>query len=427
MKSKKLLIISIFLILFALLFTSKVQATDNLNIYSPASMLVDASTGKVLYEKNINEVRYPASTTKIMTAILALEHCSLDEIATVSYDAIFTVPSGYANANLQLGEELTIEQLLKVLLIPSANDAANVIAEHVAGSISSFANMMNSKATEIGCTNTHFVNPSGIHDEEHVSTARDLAIMAMYAMKNDTFRSLVKETFYNLPATNKYETTDRVFKTTNDLLRVNTYDRADNYYYKNAIGIKTGYTSAAKNCIVAGAERDGLEFIAVILGAEQTEEGLSERYLDCKTLFDYGFETYAKRKLYDKNSIYKEITISNGTKETKNLNLITENDVTVLVKQEDYDKELLPNFELKEDLKAPIMQGDVVGSVSYTVEGVTYKTNLLAGSNVEKSSILGILFKIVIIILILWIVAQILRLTNRKKKRRKKRKGNYRL
>ena len=342
MKSKKLLIISIFLILFGLLFANKVEATDNLNIHSPVAMLVDASTGKVLYEKNINEVRYPASTTKMMTAILALEHCSLDEVATVSYDAIFTVPSGYANANLQLGEELTIEQLLKVLLIPSANDAANVIAEHIAGSISSFANMMNSKAVEIGCTNTHFVNPSGIHNEEHVSTARDLAIMAMYAMKNDTFRSLVKQTFYNLPATNKYETTDRVFKTTNDLLRVNNYDRADNYYYKNAIGIKTGYTSQSKNCIVAGAERDGLEFIAVILGAEQTETGLSERYLDCKTLFDYGFETYAKRKLYDKNSIYKEITISNGTKETKNLNLITETDLTVLIKQKDYDKELLP-------------------------------------------------------------------------------------
>ena len=425
MKLKKLLLISIFLILFGLLFTSSVQAADNLNIYSPSAMLVDAATGKVLYEKNINETRYPASTTKIMTAILALEHCSLDEVATVSYDAIFTVPSGYANANLQLGEELTIEQLLKVLLIPSANDAANVIAEHIAGSVSSFANMMNSKAVELGCTNTHFVNPSGIHHEEHVSTARDLAIMAIYAMKNDTFRNLVKQTYYNLPATNKYETTDRVFKTTNDLLRVNNYDRPDNYYYKNAIGIKTGYTSQAKNCIVAGAERDGLEFIAVILGAEQTENGLSERYLDCKTLFEYGFETYSKRKLYDKNSIYKEITISNGTKETKNLNLIVENDLSVLIKQDDYNTELLPTVELNEPLKAPIMQGDVVGTLSYTVEDITYKTNLLAGSNVEKSSVLGILIKIVMIILILWIVAQILRLTNKKKKRR--RKGNYRL
>ena len=425
MKSKKLLIISIFLILFGLLFTSKVQAADNLNIYSPTALLMDARTGKIIYEKNIDEVRYPASTTKMMTAILALEHCSLDEVATVSYDAIFTVPSGYANANLQLGEELAIDDLLHVLLIPSANDAANVIAEHISGSVSSFANMMNSKAVEIGCTNTHFVNPSGIHNEEHVSTARDLALIAKYAMQNDTFRSLVKETYYNLPVTNKYETTDRVFKTTNDLLRVNNYDRADNFYYKNAIGIKTGYTSAAKNCIVAGAERDGLEFIAVILGAEQTESGLSERYLDCKTLFDYGFETYAERKLYDKNSIFKEITISNATKETKELNLVLEDEVTILIKQEDYNKDLLSNVQLKEDLKAPIMQGDVVGTVSYTVEDVTYITNLLAGSNVEKSSVLGILFKIVMIVLILWIVAQILRLTNKKKKRR--RKGNYRL
>ncbi|MBR6504449.1 MAG: D-alanyl-D-alanine carboxypeptidase [Clostridia bacterium] len=425
MKSKKLLIISIFLILFGLLFTTKVQATNNLNIYSPSALLMDARTGKIIYEKNIDDVRYPASTTKMMTAILALEHCDLNEIATVSYDAIFTVPSGYANANLQLGEELTIEQLLNVLLIPSANDAANVIAEHIAGSISNFANMMNSKAVEIGCTNTHFVNPSGIHDDEHVSSARDLALIAKYAMQNSTFRNLVKKTYYSLPSTNKYETTDRVFKTTNDLLRVNTYDRADNYYYKNAIGIKTGYTTPAKNCIVAGAERDGLEFIVVILGASQTETGLSQRYLDCKTLFDYGFNTYTVKKLYEKNSNFKEIIISNGTKETKNLNLVLEDDLTVLIKQQDYNKELLPNIELREELKAPIFQGDVVGSVSYTVDDVTYKTNLLAGSNVEKASIIGLLFKIVMIILILWIVARIVSLTNRKKKRR--RKGNYRL
>lgn len=425
MKSKKLLIISIFLILFGLLFTGTVSADNNLNIYSPAALLMDARTGKILYEKNIDEIRYPASTTKMMTAILALEHCELNEVATVSYDAIFTVPSGYANANLQLGEQLTIDQLLHVLLIPSANDAANVIAEHIAGSVSSFANMMNSKAVEIGCTHTNFVNPSGIHDDEHVSTARDLALIAKYAMQNSTFRNLVKQTYYNLPATNKYETTDRVFRTTNDLLRVNNYDRADNYYYKNAIGIKTGYTSAAKNCIVAGAERDGLEFITVILGAEQTENGLSERYLDCETLFDYGFDTYAERKLYDKDSTFKEITISNGTKETKNLELKLEGELTVLIKKDDYNKELLPTVELKEELKAPIMQGDVVGTLSYTVEDVTYKTNLLAGSNVEKSSILGILLKIVLIILILWIFALIIRLTNKKKKRR--RKGNYRL
>lgn len=425
MNFKKLFIISIFLILFGLLFSTNSLATDDLNIYSPSALLMDAHTGKILYEKNIDEIRYPASTTKIMTAILALEHCDLSDVATVSYDAIFTVPSGYANANLQLGEQLTIDELLHVLLIPSANDSANVIAEHIAGSISSFANMMNSKAIEIGCTNTHFVNPSGIHNEEHVSTARDLALMAKYAMQNSTFRNLVKQTYYNLPVTNKYETTDRVFRTTNDLLRVNNYDRADNYYYKNAIGIKTGYTSAAKNCIVAGAERDGLELIAVILGAEQTETGLSERYLDCETLFDYGFETYAEKKLYDKDSIFKEITISNATKETKSLNLIIEGDLTVLIKQQDFDKELLPTVELNEDLKAPIMQNDVVGTISYTVEDVTYKTNLLAGSSVEKSSIFGLLLKIVMIILILWIVAQILRLTNKKKKRR--RKGNYRL
>lgn len=161
-------------------------------------------TGKILYEKDAHKKMYPASTTKIMTAILALENRSLTDTANVSYNAIFTVPVGYSNANLQLDETLTYEQLLHVLLIPSANDAANVIAEDIAGSVESFSSMMNTKAREIGCENTNFVNANGVHNENHYSTAYDLALIGKYAMENETFRKIVSTVRYTLPVTNKW-------------------------------------------------------------------------------------------------------------------------------------------------------------------------------------------------------------------------------
>ena len=165
---------------------------------------MEYSTGKILFEKNLNKMMYPASTTKLMTAILVLEKCQLTDVATVSNSAVDSVPAGYSTAYLQKGEKLTIEQLLHVLLIPSANDAANVLAEHVGGSIANFANMMNSKAKEIGCENTNFKNPSGIHDENHYSTAYDLSLIAKHAMQFQTIKDIVQKTVYNIPKTDKY-------------------------------------------------------------------------------------------------------------------------------------------------------------------------------------------------------------------------------
>ncbi len=259
--------IFILLVQFCACFSYSFAATNtSINASSPACVLMESSTGNVLYEKEAHKVRYPASTTKIMTAILTVEHCELSDVATVSHNAIFSVPAGYTHASLKENEQLTIEQLLHVLLIPSANDAANVLAEHIAGSVDNFAVMMNEKAKEIGCLNTHFVNPSGIHHKDHVSTAYDLALMGKYAMKNGTIREIVKKTSYTLSATNAYSKTDRAFITSNDLLRENHSTAKDNYYYSDCIGIKTGYTTEAGSCIIAGAKRDNLEVICVILG-----------------------------------------------------------------------------------------------------------------------------------------------------------------
>lgn len=396
------------------------------NTYSEACVLMEASTGRVLYEKNSNQIMYPASTTKIMTAILTLEHCQLTDVATVSYEAIHSVPYGYSHASLQLGEQLTIEQLLHVLLIPSANDAANVLAEHIGGSVDSFASMMNAKATEIGCKNTHFVNPNGVHNVEHVSTAYDMALIGRYAMRNSTFRSIVSTTTYTLPTTNKYDKRDRVFNTTNELLKEDYRDRVDNYYYPYAIGIKTGYTDAAKSCIVAGAQKDGLEYIVTILGAGTTENGLQARPIDCKNLFEYAFNNFAISTVKEKDSVLKQVDVNGATKETKTLDVIIQDKIDILTDKTTVTTALIPTIDLPSDLQAPIAKNSVIGKITYTVDGVSYSSNLLAGNDVVKYEVdwVKIIFRILFIILLMAFITLFFTSSRNNYKKKKKSKRN---
>lgn len=407
-----------FMIIFTLLFPCSISfaSTEVPTVNAPVALLMDAGTGKVLYEKNAYEKRYPASTTKIMTAILALEHCKLDDVATVSYNSIFSVPVGYSNSNLQLDEKLTIEQLLHVLLIPSANDAANVLAEHIAGSVESFASMMNTKAIEIGCKNTNFVNANGVHDENHYSTAYDLALIGQYAAKNETFNNLVTKTRYTLPITNKYEKEDRIFITTNKLVNPKS-----GQYYEKATGMKTGYTVAAKNCIVASAKQGDMEVIAVILGAANDSFTNSNKFNDCISLFNYSFKTYTYKNIAKKDSVYKVITPKNASKDTKDLNILYENNISALIKQSDLKTDFYPEVDLDENIKAPIQKGSVVGKISYNIDGINYTTNLIAGQDILASSILSLIFKILLIIIALYILKRIFK---NKKRRKKKKKTN---
>ena len=227
--------------------------------------MIEASSGTVLYEKNLNKKLYPASTTKILTAIIAIEKCDLNEVAIASREAIYVVPSGYAIANIQVGESFTIEELLNVMLVHSANEAANVIAEHISGSMEEFAKLMNEKARQIGCKNSNFVNSNGIQNENHYSTAYDMALIAKYCMKNDKFREIISIEKCELPTTEIF-TEKRTFKNNNSLI-----DRNDKYYYEYCIGGKTGYTKEAKNCLVAMSRKDNMELISVVLKGENTE------------------------------------------------------------------------------------------------------------------------------------------------------------
>lgn len=424
MKIKRIFIFNLILIIF-LIFnfsTTSFAKASEISTYSPNCILMELSTGKIIYEKNAYTPVPPASTTKIMTAILTLENCKLNDIATVSHEAIFTVPVGYSHANLVEGEELTINQLLHVLLIPSANDAANVLAEHIAGSINSFCTMMNTKALELGCKNTNFVNANGIQAENHYTTAYDLALIGRYAMQNETFRSIVSKTQYTLPSTNKYPETNRFFNTTNELLKEDFRDSVDNYYYSYCTGVKTGYTNAAKDCIVATAKKDNKEFIVVILGAERTENGLSGRYLDCKNLFNYAFENYKTYTIHEQNSILKQIKVSNATINTKNLDVLVENEITLLLKNDNNISSITPHIEINSDLKAPIAKNSVIGSISYSVDDNEYSSNLLAASDVNQSNALNTFLTIISIIFVLFLLHKLL---NSNKKNNRKRKGKH--
>ena len=250
MKTKKFFLLCFIFIIF---FTGATYAANdleeltvsqsalnaNLKIYSDSAILLENSTGKILYEKNSEQKMYPASTTKIMTAILAIENGNLNDEVTVSKTALAEMKPEYSSAYLSEGEIMSVENLLKVLLVHSANDASNVLAEYVSGSIPQFVNLMNEKAKQLGCKNTNFITTNGIHDDNHYTTSKDLAIIARYCMKNSTFRNIVSSRTCTIPATNKSK--ERVYKSTNDLL-----NPTSGYYYQGCVGIKTGFNPPCK-------------------------------------------------------------------------------------------------------------------------------------------------------------------------------------
>ena len=372
-----------------------VPSQNNLSLYSEAGILIDSKTGKVLYGKNENVKMFPASTTKILTAIITIENCNLSDKVTASREAIISIPPGYSNAEIQPNDTISVQDLLNVFLIHSANEAGYILAEHISGSIENFANLMNEKAKEIGCTNTHFTNPSGIHNENHYSTAYDMSLIAQYCMKNETFRKIVSTPYITFSPS---EGKQLKFYNTNDLI-INT----SKYYYKYAIGIKTGYTSQAKNCLISASSKDGLELIAVILGAAHSEEVSSTRYVDTINLFNYGFDNYKSTEILARNSVIKNVEVENATKDTKDLSLLAKDTISVLVPKNINIDTLEPSIEIN-NLSAPISEGAVVGKITYNINGENYSTDLVAGNSIIRSDIKTLIVQIVLAILFLCIL-----------------------
>ena len=442
---KKKISIFLILVLFISNFiifsygTSNLTTTNNEpTVYAKAVVLYDVNTNKILYTKNAYEKMFPASTTKTMTAILTMEKCKLTDIVKASYYAIHEIPKTYSTGLLVPNEDLTIEQLLNLLMIPSANDAAYILAQYIANGcsnqydmsdssgakkkfdsdIETFANMMNKKALELGCKNTHFINPNGVHNENHYSTAYDLCLIGNYALKFPDLANITKKVHYSLSPTSEYSklySEPRVFDNTNYLINKNSYG-----FYKYAIGLKTGYTDAAGYCIIASAKKDNRTLIAVILGSETIKNVTSSREHDCARLFDFGFNKYNYQTIVNKGSLVSTTKIINGTPKTKDLKLIAKDDLLILVKQ-DYIIDVNRNIVMKQVL-APIKKGDIVGYLECSVDGDKYSVDLIADSDVESSIFSNIILIIICIIILIFILYLFRMRKIRKKKTKFRRK-----
>ena len=268
------------LLVFALLggLTVSVSASPvGFRVDAKAALLLDLNTGQTIYEQDADEVLYPASLTKIMTAILAIERGDLSDVVTASDEALTGLDPDGTTVWLTAGEKMPLEDLLYCMLLASANDACNVVAEYIAGSVSEFVDMMNEKAAELGCTNTHFNNTNGLPDEDHYTSARDLAIITQYAIQNPTFWEICTTTAYTVAATNVFDA--RMLVTTNSMTTTYKYY----YYYDPRIqGVKTGFTDAAGRCLVSACRRQARTLICVTLNDRND-------WADHSALYDYGF------------------------------------------------------------------------------------------------------------------------------------------
>lgn len=275
----------------SLMESDSVPAPPALELSAKGAILMDADTGEVLYRQNDLDALYPASTTKIMTCYLALQYLDVNASITIPEGINTGITDGASTANLKVGEELTVYQLLQCLMIVSANEAANAVAILVSGSIPDFVDLMNQEAAALGCTNTHFSNTNGLQEENHYTCARDLAIITRAAMAYDDFLTICSTAQAEIPATNLSDA--RTLDTTNFFLAGSTHPE---YAYEGAYGVKTGFTTPAGYCLVAAASWEGMNLISVVLGAEKEKSGDGTIYLgsftQSRALLNWGFYNY---------------------------------------------------------------------------------------------------------------------------------------
>lgn len=365
------------------------------HLTASSAILIEADTGRVIFEKNPDQRMYPASTTKILTVWLALMmgdslEYGLETKLPLSENAVNLAPDE-SSAKFAAGENVRLIDLCYAAILVSGNDAATAIAEGLGGSVESFAGMMNETAASFGCTGTHFVNANGLHDENHYTTARDLAILSRIAMQNEDFRAIVSAPEYKLPKDNIYRA--RSIINGNNFVAESKDENKKNRYYPDSTGIKTGTTSAAGNCLVASASRDGVSLIAVVLGATSD----TSRYEDAIKLMDYGFSQFLSTsiaEIYLRNPRVVDIRgfdlddpqVGRLTLEIR-LQSTTMSDVIVTTREEmEYWVQNFSSFTVTEftrELKAPVAKGEVMGTLTYYSDtGVPVVYDLVASRSI---------------------------------------------
>ena len=321
--------------------TSEPCMTKEPSIDAHSAIVMDMESGRVLFEKNAYIKRPMASTTKIMTAIVAIENGKLDDIVEVSERAASIWGS---KIHLKKGQKISLKELLYGLMLRSGNDAAIAIAEHIGGSEEKFLEMMNNKAREIGALNTNFKTPHGLDAEGHYSTAYDLSIITRYALKNPLFSSIV--------STRTAYVNGRSVNNTNEMLSI----------YKGADGVKTGFTGQAGRCLVASATRAGVRYISVVLNCSTR----AKRAMSSKMILDYAFNNYSRHNLAEKDEIVAEVNVVKGLKGRVSIKTC---DSLVLPLTQSELSELQKNIYLPDKLRAPVSKGQIVGKIEYVSTG----------------------------------------------------------
>jgi D-alanyl-D-alanine carboxypeptidase len=442
---KKLKFFASVALVFVMLLSplTMVRAVTNLNpdVDATAVILVNADTGEVLYSKNPDGKIYPASTTKMMTALLAIEAVEsgkvrLEDMVTASYTSPDGLTLDGSTQNIVPGETMSLKDLLYCMLVASANESCNIIGEYIAGgNINDFIAMMNAKDKELGCTGTHYANTHGLHDPNHYTTATDLYKIVKEAMKHPLFAEITNTVSYDVPATNKSGA--RHLTSTNYL--INPYRTT--YYYQYAKGVKTGTTDEAGHCLISTASKNGVNLIAVVMGAQAKtiEDGTSINcaFTESKRLYEWAFSNYKKIDLIGTSDLIKEIPVKLG-KGVNSVIVKPQTAVSAVIPTDAKDTDITRSVVIyserdKKPLNAPVTAGQVVGEISVSYKGtVVGSAKLVSSTAVEASKlqyvfytifknplllILFILLLIALLVLVFFIITNRRRLRNRAHRR----------
>lgn len=340
-------------------------------IGAESACLLDADTGAILYAKNMDQPHFPASTTKVMTCLLAAENSNMDEIVTFSKEAVWGIERDSSNVGMDVGQSITMEQAIYCIMLASANEVASAVAEHVGGSIEGFADMMNKRAKELGCTNTHFVNANGLHNSEHYTTAHDLALITAAYFKNEQLRKIASTTYYEMHAT----------KTQPDEFGIGNHHKmlpGKAYAYENIVGGKTGYTNMARQTLTTCAEKNGMTLICSVMRDEAPYQ-----YTDTRDLFEYGFNNFKKLNIYEHEHSY---SIDNANFFQTDIDIFGNSSTVFTVDETDFIT--VPNHADFSDTVSNLIYNDndedILANLQYTYSGMNVGCGhlLLANPNV---------------------------------------------
>ena len=385
-----------------------IQASPSLSgmeVQAAAALLVDESQRQILYQKNAHERRYPASITKVMTCLLAIEAVEegalgRDTAVTAGEDLYTGIGSGGSTQNLKEGEVLTVEQLLYCAMLPSANEACNVLAQAVSGDVPSFVARMNQRAAELGMTDTHFANTHGYHDDDHYTTAYDIYLLVSQALGHPLFCEIVSTRTYTIPATNL--SPERQVKNSNALLNVDN----ERYYLPDAIGVKTGSTPEAGYCLASAAQRGDRRIVAVVLGAERLyhENGAVDnlQFQESKRLLEWGLDHFGVHTLASPGGVLGRVAVTLA-KDTPWVDLVPSGTLTAYLPDDLRPADLTYTLDCPEAVEAPVQAGQVLGTVTVSCGDTVYGTlELTAAQPADRSTPLYLAHRLETLLEPLW-------------------------